>query len=58
MNDKRSPNAAARAKASVTEAIGKLTGDKAVEEEGAAQKRVADSEAARLSLKGKPQKPT
>jgi uncharacterized protein YjbJ (UPF0337 family) len=56
MNDKGSSNAAARAKASITEAIGKLTGDKAVEEEGAAQKRVADSEAASL-MKAKAQKP-
>ena len=50
MNDKKSANAAARAKASVTEAIGKLTGDKVVEKKGAAQKRDADTEAAKLAL--------
>ena len=56
MNNDDSANAAARAKASVTEAIGKLTGDKVVEEKGAAQKREADSEAASLT-KAKAKKP-
>ena len=56
MNDENSANAAARAKASVTEAIGKLTGDRVAEEKGAAEKRDAESEATRLAHKPKPAK--
>ena len=56
MNDKKSANAAARAKASVTEAIGKLTGDKVVEEKGAAQKLEADNMAAKSTFEPKTRK--
>ena len=56
MNDKKSANATARVKASVTEAIGKLTGDKAVEEKGAAQKSEADSQTATRAFKANAKK--
>lgn len=46
MTDKRVSGAAKRVRGSVTEAIGKLTGDKAAEAEGAAQKREGEAEAA------------
>jgi uncharacterized protein YjbJ (UPF0337 family) len=41
MGDKRVSGAAKKVRGSITEALGKLTGDKAVENKGAAQKREA-----------------
>ena len=42
MNDKTPRPSAKRIEGSLTEALGKLTGDKAVEAKGAATKREAD----------------
>jgi uncharacterized protein YjbJ (UPF0337 family) len=44
MGDKRISGAAKKVRGSITEALGKLTGDKAVENRGAAQKREAEKE--------------
>ena len=46
MNDSKPAGAAKRAEGSLTEALGKLTGDKAVEAKGAAKKREGEVEAA------------
>lgn len=46
MVDKRLSGAAKRVKGSVTEALGKLTGDKAAEAKGAAQKQEGEAEIA------------
>ena len=44
MGDERISGAAKKVRGSITEALGKLTGDKAVENRGAAQKREAEEE--------------
>jgi uncharacterized protein YjbJ (UPF0337 family) len=44
MGDKRVSGAAKKVRGSITEVLGKLTGDKAVENKGAAQKREAEAE--------------
>ena len=44
MDDDRIPGAAKKVRASVTEAIGKMTGDEVIERKGKAQKRDAEAE--------------
>jgi uncharacterized protein YjbJ (UPF0337 family) len=44
MGDKRISGAAKKVRGSITEAIGKLTGDKAIENKGTAQRREAEAE--------------
>ena len=44
MGDERISGAAKKVRGSITEALGKLTGDKAVENRGTAQKREAEKE--------------
>jgi uncharacterized protein YjbJ (UPF0337 family) len=44
MGDKRVSGAAKKVRGSITEALGKLTGDKAIENKGAAHKREAEVE--------------
>ena len=44
MGDRRISGAAKKVRGSITEALGKLTGDKAIEKQGTAQKREAEAE--------------
>jgi len=43
MGDERISDAAKRVRGSITEALGKLTGDKAIENKGTAQKQEAEA---------------
>jgi uncharacterized protein YjbJ (UPF0337 family) len=56
VNDKKLAGAAKRVQGSVTEAIGRLTGDKAGEAKGAEQKREADAEIAAAARSSRPRK--
>ena len=55
MSEKNPRGAAKRAEGSLTEALGKLTGDKAAEAKGAAKKREGEAEQA-AAVGGKPDK--
>jgi uncharacterized protein YjbJ (UPF0337 family) len=44
MDDKRISSAAKKVRGSITEALGKLTGDETTEKKGAAQKKAAQAE--------------
>jgi uncharacterized protein YjbJ (UPF0337 family) len=44
VSDKRISSAAKRVRGSITEALGKLTGDSRTEKKGAAQKKAAEAE--------------